>query len=102
MTEKIKKYAEQKASGSTFLEISGKGLAAGELAFPALQEQRRIGTLFSRLDSLITLHQRESPAGAPRPQNVAARSILEGGVAPASDSIKKWCNGRIVHGEASK
>ena len=69
---------------------------------PSCDEQRQIGTLFSRLDSLITLHQRESPAGAPRPQNVAARSILEGGVAPASDSIKKWCNGRIVHGEASK
>ena len=59
MTGKIKKYAEQKASGSTFLEISGKGLAAGEFAFPTLIEQRQIGSLFSRLDDLITLHQRK-------------------------------------------
>ena len=28
---------------------------------PSCDEQRQIGTLFSRLDSLITLHQRESP-----------------------------------------
>ena len=59
MSGQIKKYAEQKASGSTFLEISGKALAAGEFAFPGITEQRLIGSYFSRLDDLITLHQRK-------------------------------------------
>ena len=59
MTDRIKKFAEQKASGSTFLEISGKGLAAGEFAFPSKDEQAAIGSMFKQLDSLITLHQRK-------------------------------------------
>ena len=59
MTDKIRKYAEQKASGSTFLEISGKGLAAGEFAFPSKNEQGAIGSYFRNLDHLITLHQRK-------------------------------------------
>lgn len=57
MTDRIKKFAEQKASGSTFLEISGKGLAAGEFAFPSKDEQTAIGSMFKQLDDLITLHQ---------------------------------------------
>lgn len=57
MTDRIKKFAEQKASGSTFLEISRKGLAAGEFAFPSKDEQAAIGSMFKQLDSLITLHQ---------------------------------------------
>ena len=57
MTDRIKKFAAQKASGSTFLEISGKGLAAGEFAFPSKDEQTAIGSMFKQLDSLITLHQ---------------------------------------------
>ena len=59
MTDRIKKFAEQKASGSTFLEISGKGLAAGEFAFPSKDEQTAIGSMFKQLDHLITLHQRK-------------------------------------------
>lgn len=61
MTDRIKKFAEQKASGSTFLEISGKGLAAGEFAFPSKDEQTAIGSMFNQLDSLITLHQCTCP-----------------------------------------
>ena len=61
MTDRIKKFAEQKASGSTFLEISGKGLAAGEFAFPSKDEQTAIGSMFKQLDHLITLHQRTCP-----------------------------------------
>lgn len=57
MTDRIKRFAEQKASGSTFLEISGKGLAAGEFAFPSKDEQTAIGSMFKQLDHLITLHQ---------------------------------------------
>ena len=59
MTDRIKKFAEQKASGSTFLEISGKGLAAGEFAFPSKDEQTAIGSMFKQLDHLIPLHQRK-------------------------------------------
>ena len=59
MTDRIKKFAEQKASGSTFLEISGKGLADGEFAFPSKDEQAAIGSMFKQFDSLITLHQRK-------------------------------------------
>ena len=59
MTNKIKKFAEQQASGSTFLEISGKGLAAGEFTFPSKDEQIKIGAFFQQLDHLITLHQRK-------------------------------------------
>lgn len=59
MVNQIKKYAEVKAVGSTFLEISGKQLAAMELLHPGLLEQHAIGTLFSCLDNLITLHLRE-------------------------------------------
>lgn len=59
MTDRIKKFAERKASGSTFLEISGKGLAAGEFAFPSKDEQTAIGSMFKQLDFLITLHQRK-------------------------------------------
>lgn len=59
MTDRIKNFAEQKASGSTFLEISGKGLAAGEFAFPSKDEQTAIGSIFKQLDHLITLHQRK-------------------------------------------
>ena len=59
MTDKIKKYAEQKASGSTFLEISGKSLAAGEFVFPSKAEQKAIGSYFAGLDHLITLTSRK-------------------------------------------
>lgn len=63
MTDRIKKFAEQKASGSTFLEISGKGLATGEFAFPSKDEQTAIGSMFNQLDVLITLHQRKLRKG---------------------------------------
>ena len=59
MTNHIKKCAEQKAAGSTFLEVSGKQLAAIDLKLPALTEQRKVGSLFQSLDNLITLHQRK-------------------------------------------
>ena len=59
LSGRIKKYAEVKAAGSTFLEISGKQLADMDLLLPSLAEQREIGALFQRLDNLITLHQRK-------------------------------------------
>ena len=59
MSSRIKDFAISKASGSTFLEISGKQLATMSLFLPQLNEQRKIGQYFKSLDNLITLHQRE-------------------------------------------
>ena len=54
----IKEKAEGVASGSTFLEISGKMLGNIEIAVPSKPEQDAIAEYFERLDDLITLHQR--------------------------------------------
>ena len=59
LSDEIKRKAEIMASGSTFLEISGKQLAEIDIQIPHLDEQRQIGAVFRSLDSLITLHQRE-------------------------------------------
>ena len=59
MSERIKKWAEEKASGSTFLEISGRQLETMPVNLPSLVEQQAIGSFFSHLDDLITLYQRK-------------------------------------------
>ena len=51
---KIKEYALKNASGSTFLEISGKGLSKMEIYMPTLNEQIAIGKFFFNLDKQIT------------------------------------------------
>ena len=59
-TEELKKYGEMVGAGSTFVEVSGKQMAAMDLMMPStMQEQQDIGQLFSTLDHLITLHQRK-------------------------------------------
>ena len=63
MGEKIKDMAEGVASGSTFLEISGKMLGNLEVMVPNLKEQESIATFFRGIDDLITLHQREHATG---------------------------------------
>ena len=55
----IKEKTEGVASGSTFLEISGKMLGNIEIAVPSKPEQDAIAEYFERLDDLITLHQRK-------------------------------------------
>ena len=62
MSSRIKDFAISKASGSTFLEISGKQLATMNLFLPQLNEQKKIGQYFKSLDNLITLHQRKLDA----------------------------------------
>ena len=59
MTNIIKDKAEKIASGSTFAEISGKMLGNLEFMFPKMEEQKKIGEVFNRIDNLITLHQRK-------------------------------------------
>ena len=48
-----KKQLEVEASGSTFLEISGRKLAAYETAVPSPEEQSALGSFFSELDALV-------------------------------------------------
>lgn len=59
MGSEIKKKAESIASGSTFLEISGRMLGNLEIAMPSSQEQAKIACYFEKIDNLITLHQRK-------------------------------------------
>ena len=59
MGSQIKEKAESVASGSTFLEISGKMLGNLVLSIPNEAEQSRIADYFRNIDNLITLHQRE-------------------------------------------
>ncbi|WP_440621019.1 restriction endonuclease subunit S [Bacillus subtilis] len=56
---KIKEFALKHASGSTFLEISGRQLGKMVLFVPSLEEQTKIGTFFKQLDDTIALHQQE-------------------------------------------
>lgn len=60
MGDQIKEKAESVASGSTFLEISGRMLGSLEIMVPSLPEQDQIADCFRQLDNLITLHQRKS------------------------------------------
>ncbi|WP_044444894.1 restriction endonuclease subunit S [Bacillus spizizenii] len=59
---KIKEFALKHASGSTFLEISGRQLRKMVLFVPSLEEQTQIGNFFKQLDDTIALHQRELDA----------------------------------------
>lgn len=59
MSSEIKKKAEAVASGSTFLEISGKILGKLNICVPSKPEQEKIGAFFKTLDTLISLHQRK-------------------------------------------
>ena len=68
MGDKIKDMAEGVASGSTFLEISGKMLGNLEVMIPSIKEQEEIASFFRGLDNLITLHQRKV---------VAVRNIIK-------------------------
>ncbi|CAM2754207.1 restriction endonuclease subunit S [Erysipelothrix tonsillarum] len=58
-TNELKRYGEMTGAGSTFVEVSGKQMAKMPIFIPKIEEQKVIGSFFSRLDNLIILHQRE-------------------------------------------
>ena len=59
-TDELKQYGELVGAGSTFVEVSGKQMAAMNLKMPTtIEEQQTIGRFFKQLDTLITLHQRK-------------------------------------------
>ena len=60
LTPILKEKAESIASGSTFLEISGKMLSNIRIIIPDGKEQQRVGLFFESIDNLITLHQRNT------------------------------------------
>lgn len=57
--KQIKEFALKHASGSTFLEISGKQLGRMKILMPILEEQTTIGNYFQKLDTLINQHQKK-------------------------------------------
>jgi len=59
MGDQLKEKAESVASGSTFLEISGRLLGLLEVMVPSSAEQDKIADYFHQIDNLITLHQRK-------------------------------------------
>ena len=59
-SEELKRYGETVGAGSTFVEVSGKQMAAMNLMTPStIDEQKKIGRYFENIDHLITLHQRK-------------------------------------------
>ena len=59
-TEELKRYGETNGAGSTFVEVSGKQMASMNIMMPkTIEEQKQIGSYFSTLDKLVTLHQRK-------------------------------------------
>lgn len=61
-TEQVIEQVRARVTGTTSVAaVYLNSLNTVQIAFPELGEQRRIGTFFTELDSLITLHQREPP-----------------------------------------
>src|SRR5699024_719732 len=58
-SNELKVYGEKKASGSTFMEISGKQLEKMNISLPSKKEQQKIGQFFKHLDEMIALQQRK-------------------------------------------
>lgn len=59
-SDELKQYGELVGAGSTFVEVSGKQMEAMNLMMPlTMNEQKKIGTYFEKIDNLITLHQCE-------------------------------------------
>ena len=53
-------YWKKLAAGSTFESINSEVVSRAEISIPQnVDEQNLIGAFFKRLDTLITLHQRE-------------------------------------------
>ena len=60
-SNEVRSYIEVAAAGGTMKHFTLSPARTLPLCVPCMPEQQAIGTLFSRLDSLITLHQREPP-----------------------------------------
>lgn len=63
-----------KAQGKSVVHLYNADLAESHLKFPSVAEQAQIGALFQKLDSLITLHQREH-LGDPKSGSKSSASL---------------------------
>ena len=61
-TKSAEQYIEVASAGGTMKHYTLKPAQNMPVVFPELEEQEKIGTYFSELDTLITLHQRKSDA----------------------------------------
>ena len=52
-------YWRKLSTGSTFESINSNDIKDAYISIPSVEEQNQIGTFFSNLDNLITLHQRK-------------------------------------------
>ena len=52
-------YWTKLSTGSTFESINSNDIKEAQILLPSLEEQDKIGTFFTNIDSLITLHQRK-------------------------------------------
>ena len=57
--ETDKEKIKQSTNGTTMVHVTKSTMEKRVLSFPTLPEQQKIGTLFRRLDRLITLHKRQ-------------------------------------------
>jgi type I restriction enzyme S subunit len=55
----LMKYAEEKSTGGTIKHLNQNILVDFPVKIPKVEEQRKIGVAFEKLDSIITLHQRK-------------------------------------------
>ena len=58
-TPQMLKQYKSLAAGSTVNNLNKELVGNTKIAYPTLAEQKRIGQFFTRLDNLITLHQRK-------------------------------------------
>ena len=53
------KELSKRAQGKSVVHLHNSDLQEVNLTFPLLNEQKEISTLFEKMDSIITLHQRK-------------------------------------------
>lgn len=58
-SNELKNFGETNASGSTFLEISGKEMENMKINLPDIKEQQKIGEFFRHFDEMIALQQKK-------------------------------------------
>ena len=56
---KLQKELSKKAQGKSVVHLHNSDLEEVTIPYPCREEQERIGSVFSNLDNLITLHQRK-------------------------------------------
>ena len=56
----LMKYVDEKSTGGTIKHLNQSILVNFPVVLPGVEEQRKIGEFLSHIDSILTLHQRQS------------------------------------------